>query len=330
MITFDIFQSLESEKDLYEISSPLYIADQDVHESYLYHILDEYGDKAFPCLCANTIIADTEHSPRYRWIEIKMPDADIVAIFWKYFTVFGKHTSYLYFKPISKSNNLTNEKQIFQILLEKKLIEQIVIPDCLEQIDYSNLILTMNEYYCNVKERAEHINKAKWRSHRIGKIQKELNIEIAFDEINPYEIQEMNRSWGKLHGKSDDFHDSFLQRMMDLPGICHFITYKLDGKLVGYTEFNSCFDKYKMCYSEFNRNVINSELDPNIPALTKQLQHLMVYTLINHLNDLGYEFIYIGTDIIGKTHLKEYKSSNYNKKINYYYFPMEKYLCLYK
>ena len=122
MIRYDFFTTLTTDKELFELSDTFHVCYQDLYESYQRKIIDKYGFNAFPYAGADPYLLEAESNYRYKFIEILMPDNDKVAIFFKVYSMYGAHGSYLWFKPISMNDNYENEKLVFKHLADNQII----------------------------------------------------------------------------------------------------------------------------------------------------------------------------------------------------------------
>ena len=332
MIRFNYFTQIQSDKELQELSEMLHVAYQDTYEFYQRKIIDKYGFNAFPYAGADPYILEAESNYRYRFTEILMPDGDKVAIFFKVYSMYGAHGSYLWFKPLSYNDNYDNEKLVFKHLSENNIINNIEIPKVFHNINYKQLNQRSDDYYCFVAERYKEVNKSKYRSAKgINKIRNSYNIVFQVNEFDPDEIQKLSYYWWKLHKKPNYPFDKHLQPLLDLPNNKRWVlTWKMDDKLLGFTLITKHFADIPVARIQHNRNILKTEVDTGDDFLLAHLADYMHYCTIQFLHDEGYKVAYIGDAYGAGRYLAPYKARNFKYKVDNYDLPICRYNELYE
>ena len=338
MISIETFKTIETTKDLEQLGETLFVADQDRYEQYLINPLLKYGYDAFPYDGCDPYEMESSRNYRYKFIEIGFPN-DSVGLFFKTYNMYGRTGSYMWIKPISKSNDFDNEKEVFEHILKHNLIENCLIPQCIPQIDYSNLNIRNDEYYCNTFERYKEISKSKFRSKKgINKLKNEYHIEMKVNDYDPDEIQLIRYHWWKLHKKQNNKFDKTIDALLNLPQDKRIVlTWELDGKTLGFTIVTEYFKgqhigKYFRIIQ--NTNLLKTELDTYDKFIRAHLADLMHWDTIAYLDALSQEtsqsYTYIGDAHGAGAFLKPYKARNF-KLHNYNYdLPVISYSKLYE
>lgn len=325
MISFKIFKNITSKDDLKELSHTLLISEQPLYEYYQEKVLAKYGSDAFPYISADPYFTECEENFRHKFIEIGMDDNDRVALFIKFFAMFGNNGAYLWFKPISLNDNKDNEELVLQILKNNNLIDYIMIPKVLPNVDYTKLRKINDDYYCNVHDRVKEVNRSKYRSAKgINKIDKEIHINTLVNQYNPDDLQELSYYWWKLHNKQNKQFDRHLQKFIDLQldNKSDVLTWELNNKLIGFTII--CYYFGGSCARiHHNRTLLKTEIDDTDSYLIGHLADYMHYHTIQFLNKKGVQFAYIGDSYQSAKYLAPYKARNFKLRIDNYELPLE-------
>lgn len=331
MIKFDYFKTLQTTRDLFDLSEMLHICDQDLYESYQRLILEDFGMDAFPYAGADPYSLDCESNYRYRFIEILMPDNDKVGIFFKMYAMYGNNGSYLWFKPISINRNFDNEIKVFTYLSQNKIIDNIEIPKVFDNIYYKELNQRSDDYYCIVEERYKEVCRSKYRSAKgINKIKNSYNIIMEVNNFDSEEIQNLSFYWWKLHKKQNYPFDKHLQPMLDLPNDKKWVlTWKQDDKLLGFTIITKHFKEIPVARIQHNRNLLKTEIDMNDEFLMAHLADYMHYDTIQFLHEQGYKYAYIGDAYGAGKFLAPYKARNYKHKVDNFDLPIDRFWDIY-
>lgn len=321
---------------LFYIGEDFSIYKQSTYEKYQRIILDQYGFDAFPYAGTDPYILQAENNYRYKFMQIIMTDdsgkeTDRVGLFFKFYAMYGHHGSYLWFKPISLNKNLDNEKLVFDLINKYQLIKGILVPKVIPTLDYSKLKLRNDDYYCYVEERYKEINRSKWRSSKgINKLNNDFYISMNVNYYDPQELHKLSYYWWKLHKKQNCTLDKHLNNMLYFPdNMKYVLTWKLNGQLLGFTIITTHFSDIPVARIQHNRNLLKTEIDPDLKILTQHLADYMHYKTIEFCHNKGYKVVYIG-DAANGPYLKKYKSRNFNHVVQNYDLPISDYLELYK
>lgn len=332
MVRLDLFKDITEQRDMIGVSLKLRVNDQELYESYLIKIIDEYGYQAFPPQSTDPYFLESTNNPRYHFLEIDMLDGDSVGMFYKVYNWYGVDGSYLWFKPISLNGNVKNEQIILQHLVDNRLIDVLLIPEVFSHINYKKLTQRNDDYYCLVSERLQEINRSKYRSSKgINKLKNGYNIEMKINEFDSSELHELSYYWWKLHKRPNKKFDKYLDNLLMLPNDKKWVlTWHLDGKLLGFSLITKHFKDIPVARIQHNRNILKTELDIGDPFLMRNLADYMHYWTMQFINDEGYKYAFIGDAFGSGKYLAPYKARNFNKRVDNFNLPIDRYMELYK
>lgn len=330
MIRFEFFKEIQDQKQLVELSDTLHICDQDLYDKYLIKPVELWGWGAFPYAGCDSYELESESNYRYKFIEIKFDD-DTVALFYKVYNMYGKAGSYLWIKPISLNNNYIHEKLVFQHLVDGKLINVILLPEVIPNIDFKDLFIRNDEYYCNTEDRVAEISKSKYRSAKgINKLKNSYNIITKVNDYDPVELQNIRYYWWKLHKKQNNPFDKAIDNLLKVNnGKIWTLTFEMNNEVLGFTIITSYFNNKAVRIIQ-NTNLLNTEIDKYDDFVNAHLADYMHYETMQFINSLHIPYTYIGDAHGAGKFLAPYKARNFKLHVFNHDLPIERYKELYK
>lgn len=326
MIPINIFKNIKTTKELEQLSDTLHISDQSLYEEYLVEPIVYYGQKAFPYYGCDPYQIESEGNYRYKFIEIGFHDQDKIGLFFKTYNMYGKVGGYLWIKPFSSNGIKLHEELVFDHLYSNNLLESILIPEDLPNIDYSKLHKRLDEYFCNVCDRYNEISKSKWRSKKgINRLKNEYNIKMQVNDYDPDQIQALRHYWWKLHGKQDVKFDKTIDFLLNLQGKVIVLTWVTHDCTIGFTIISDYFPRNKCGRIIQNVNILKTEIDVFDDFLRAHLADLMHYDTINYMKEHNYNYAYIGDAYGSAKYLTEYKARNFKLHTYHYDLPISEY-----
>lgn len=341
-MTFEeLKEKVHTHKDILEYSEKLNPDIIPQFTEYMKRRIERYGEKGMYDWYCTPYYSYWASNFRYRYMQIKMPDNDIVWVTINYISTGFVMFARLFGRPISYDRNHKNENKVLEYLFESGAVKNM--QELTDQYADERFV----DYYIYVPERWDYINRSKWRSKNgINKYANRVTMlenNLAWRE----EMLELDAAWCKSRGK-DVEHKKLgpgaINYMERFDPETHYLQFLYDGIYIAtviisseqrpYTRiiYNKNFEA--VCgteghYSEEYQKEYLFRIGYDIEELPTDVRRyigpIVYYKMVEFLHSNGFEYSYIGNAYGGKNYLALNKEKYYDRKIFHKLYTKETY-----
>ena len=342
MIEFkDLVEKVHTHKDVFEYSEKMNPGIIPMFKAFMYKRLDRYKELGMYDWYVTPYYGYWASNFRYRYMMIIMPDNDTVWVTINYVSTGFVMFARLFGRPISANNVKENENKVLEHLFESGAVRNM--QELTDEYADDRFV----DYYINVPERWEYINRSKWRSKNgINKFSSEIKLDVN-NLLWQEEMFNLDRFWCESRGKDvehkklgtgaikymSEFDPRVKYLQFSYRGI-YLATVIISTELPEYVRiiYNKNLEALRGTEGQYTQEHIDKCLFEQgyeyseIPeGIRKYLGPIVYYKMVEYMNEIGIKYAYIGNAYGGKNYLELNKEKYYDKKIFHKLYDKETY-----